>query len=421
MAATTAMDVEIITPSVHIVLAKMAAGVSRSWKQLLDSHAPEDVLFAFCILSGKVESVRELLLLLEKDRVYADCREGEALALAALRGNEDVCRLLLEWPEHAPRASAQDGRAGVLAALCGHEAVLRLLLESQHAPRGAAFISRALEAAASGGHLPVALLLLHKLLLLVTGGVGGDPRPCMHAIGAAATAARSAGHALVASELTFELSKFEVKWLEGIGFSHKVARADEVAAELLAEEDAAKAKAAAKKGKKGRKGKKGKGAATSGAVEAPTGGEGVHGAHGAEASTSAAGPAFAVATQAIAAVPAASSATAALETAAQATAAAAIVAAVVPAASPVTAAHVAAAAAVAAGPSSAAAVAAAPQQQQRPSRDEETLCVVCFEEERCVTLMPCEHRVLCDVCAVNVRAKNDECPMCRAPINHAVP
>ncbi|KAG1677335.1 hypothetical protein FOA52_010714 [Chlamydomonas sp. UWO 241] len=53
--------------------------------------------------------------------------------------------------------------------------------------------------------------------------------------------------------------------------------------------------------------------------------------------------------------------------------------------------------------------------------DEESLCVVCFEEERCVTLMPCEHRVLCRGCAVNVRAKNDECPMCRAPIKYAVP
>ncbi|KAG1667907.1 hypothetical protein FOA52_013668 [Chlamydomonas sp. UWO 241] len=97
--------------------------------------------------------------------------------------------------------------------------------------------------------------------------------------------------------------------------------------------------------------------------------------------------------------------------AAEASAAAASAAAAVPAAS----AAAAAPAATAAG-----AAATAPQRQRKPRRDDESVCVVCMVEERCVTLVPCGHRVLCRGCARSVRAKNDECPMCRAPIKEAM-
>ncbi|KAG1656859.1 hypothetical protein FOA52_006546 [Chlamydomonas sp. UWO 241] len=66
------------------------------------------------------------------------------------------------------------------------------------------------------------------------------------------------------------------------------------------------------------------------------------------------------------------------------------------------------------------AVAAAPQRQHKPHRDNEFYCVVCMDAERCVTLVPCGHRVLCRGCANSVRAANDECPMCRSPIKDAV-
>ena len=39
-------------------------------------------------------------------------------------------RLLLGWPDHAPRADCQDGKALILAAEGGHEEVLQVLRES---------------------------------------------------------------------------------------------------------------------------------------------------------------------------------------------------------------------------------------------------------------------------------------------------
>lgn len=42
-----------------------------------------------------------------------------------------------------------------------------------------------------------------------------------------------------------------------------------------------------------------------------------------------------------------------------------------------------------------------------------TKCMKCEENNRTVTLVPCNHFVLCDVCAKNVR----ECPYCQTLIS----
>lgn len=53
--------------------------------------------------------------------------------------------------------------------------------------------------------------------------------------------------------------------------------------------------------------------------------------------------------------------------------------------------------------------------------DDEDLCVVCFEAQRDVVLVPCGHMMLCRHCAGAVIANSAECPVCReAIIDHCV-
>jgi hypothetical protein len=56
--------------------------------------------------------------------------------------------------------------------------------------------------------------------------------------------------------------------------------------------------------------------------------------------------------------------------------------------------------------------------------DEAEQCIVCCDNERCVTLVPCGHLRLCIGCARTICAKErlDEriCPVCRAAITVAV-
>ena len=47
--------------------------------------------------------------------------------VAARNGHTAVVRLLLTWPEHAPRADCKHSAALMWATLNGHEAVARLL------------------------------------------------------------------------------------------------------------------------------------------------------------------------------------------------------------------------------------------------------------------------------------------------------
>ncbi|KAG1672575.1 hypothetical protein FOA52_010676 [Chlamydomonas sp. UWO 241] len=70
-------------------------------------------------------------------------------------------------------------------------------------------------------------------------------------------------------------------------------------------------------------------------------------------------------------------------------------------------------------PAVTAAAASAPRHhpQRRPRHDDdESWCVVCLERPRSITLDPCGHHLLCSTCCVNVRAANNECPMCRKSI-----
>ncbi|KAG1662121.1 hypothetical protein FOA52_012983 [Chlamydomonas sp. UWO 241] len=51
--------------------------------------------------------------------------------------------------------------------------------------------------------------------------------------------------------------------------------------------------------------------------------------------------------------------------------------------------------------------------------DDDSLCVVCMDAARSVTLLPCKHRVLCAGCCPSVRKTCNECPMCRTPVQGA--
>jgi len=44
--------------------------------------------------------------------------------------------------------------------------------------------------------------------------------------------------------------------------------------------------------------------------------------------------------------------------------------------------------------------------------EEQSLCCICFERDRCVLLRPCSHLALCESCSGRV----DSCPICRAHI-----
>ena len=92
---------------------------------------------------------------------HADCNDGKALVEAAREGREDVVKTLLTWPEHAPRADCKDGKALVEAAREGHEGVVKTLLTwPEHAPRADCQDSKPLTEAIQCGHEGVARMLL---------------------------------------------------------------------------------------------------------------------------------------------------------------------------------------------------------------------------------------------------------------------
>lgn len=57
-------------------------------------------------------------------------------------------------------------------------------------------------------------------------------------------------------------------------------------------------------------------------------------------------------------------------------------------------------------------VAAEPSPFQVLYRETATKCMVCEEQNRTVTLSPCNHYVVCSTCAPNQR----ECPYCQTPV-----
>ena len=52
--------------------------------------------------------------------------------------------------------------------------------------------------------------------------------------------------------------------------------------------------------------------------------------------------------------------------------------------------------------------------------DDTKECVVCFEEEKTIVLVPCGHYCLCKMCADTINSHSGECPMCRGKITMVV-
>jgi hypothetical protein len=48
--------------------------------------------------------------------------------------------------------------------------------------------------------------------------------------------------------------------------------------------------------------------------------------------------------------------------------------------------------------------------------DDENLCSICLDQPRHTIFMPCGHHVTCRSCAADIRAKTNECPICRTGI-----
>ncbi|GAX84478.1 hypothetical protein CEUSTIGMA_g11898.t1 [Chlamydomonas eustigma] len=110
------------------------------------------------IRKGATSTVHTLLT---RRLLTADFGEGSGLVIASDTGNVDMVRMLIEWPEHAPRADSQYGKALVFAARNGHLEIVRLLLEwPEHAPRADCRYGAALVLAAWNGHLDVVRMLL---------------------------------------------------------------------------------------------------------------------------------------------------------------------------------------------------------------------------------------------------------------------
>ncbi len=147
-----------------------ALNVSRQWRDslllcpdhmvtvLINKHGPEEAL----VRAARCERADRLALTRVALRTArADCRDSEALILAAQKGHEDVVRLLLAWKEHAPRANCRDGMALIRAAEGGHVSMVKLLLEwREHAPRADCQDGEALILAAQEGNEGMVLLLL---------------------------------------------------------------------------------------------------------------------------------------------------------------------------------------------------------------------------------------------------------------------
>lgn len=52
--------------------------------------------------------------------------------------------------------------------------------------------------------------------------------------------------------------------------------------------------------------------------------------------------------------------------------------------------------------------------------DDESECVVCFENDKTIVFAPCGHYCTCKSCSDAIVNKNNECPMCRTIIKIAV-
>eukprot|EP00741_Cyanophora_paradoxa_P007403 tig00001127_g7162.t1 len=51
------------------------------------------------------------------------------------------------------------------------------------------------------------------------------------------------------------------------------------------------------------------------------------------------------------------------------------------------------------------------------ARRRERECVVCLVQARSVICMPCRHKAVCDGCFEQLRGRDAQCPICRAPLS----
>jgi ankyrin repeat protein len=85
------------------------------------------------------------------------------LLVAARKGRKEVVKILLSWPQHAPRADVQNGAALIVASQKGHIGIVKTLLDwPEHAPSSELRAGLALRVAAKNGHVEIVTLLLER-------------------------------------------------------------------------------------------------------------------------------------------------------------------------------------------------------------------------------------------------------------------
>lgn len=47
---------------------------------------------------------------------------------------------------------------------------------------------------------------------------------------------------------------------------------------------------------------------------------------------------------------------------------------------------------------------------------EKTLCCICYEKNKNILMLPCQHLIACRDCALRIQAESNRCPTCREPI-----
>lgn len=52
-------------------------------------------------------------------------------------------------------------------------------------------------------------------------------------------------------------------------------------------------------------------------------------------------------------------------------------------------------------------------EKEKDELKERSLCKVCYEEEACMLLVPCDHICVCEICALRL----EMCPICKVPID----
>jgi ankyrin repeat protein len=147
--------------------------------------------------NGDLTTVR-MLLDWPENAPRADCRNSSALVAAARGGHYETVRMLLEWPENTPRADCLD--ALLAAAMKGRVQIVKMLLEW---PENAPTLAQRCEAlvyAAHYGHYLVARLLLE--------GISVIRLECASALVAAATN----GHTQVVCLIMREMPEIHKNW-----------------------------------------------------------------------------------------------------------------------------------------------------------------------------------------------------------------